>query len=254
MPIIAAVQGYDLNIGVGQAQAIDVAGDRVQFVSAIDPFAVIEVRPNFSQGNIVLKPGQGYRFAEQVTRWVVYNKGSVPLTGNLLIGTGDFFDQRISGTVDVIDGGKARTLGNTAFYAYNSVAVAAGQYCTLQLWNPVGSGKNLVVEGLIVTASAAVTSRIWWQTAALASASIYAPQAKLLGGAGSAGQLKTAIPTSSAFIAAQGLTNMSVAAGVQSPLDFTEPLILRPGYGLCVDSNVTAQQIGATFEYFEEIG
>lgn len=249
MPIIAAVQGYDLNIGVGQAQAIDVAGDRVHFISAVDPFAVIELRPNFSQGNITLKPGQGYRFAEQVTRWVVYNKGTVPLTGSLMIGTGDFFDQRISGTVDVIDGGKARTLGNQAFMGTSYQGAVAAQYPHVQLWNPAGSAKRIIVEAF---AAASATVGGWQLRSAVAALTTLgaAPASKNIGGAAGVGQVRTA-----ANVAAQGVDIMMqgyLQASTLYEKKLNEPIVLAPGTGINVMANALNVDMTANFEFFEE--
>lgn len=210
MSIIESVQQYDLNIPVGGAQSIDVEGDMVRFLSAVDPFAKIEIRPNFAQGNITLKPGQGFKFSERVKRWVVLNKGTVPLSGYLMIGSGDFFDQRISGTVDVIDGGKARTLSNQAFGGFAYQANVAAQYTRLQLWNPAGSGKNIVLEnvlGLATTTGAAVghIRLINSPLATLSSSGV----SKMAGGAASAMQLRTdttaTVSPNSAALAGQSI-------------------------------------------------
>ncbi|WP_284454402.1 hypothetical protein [Cupriavidus campinensis] len=250
MPIIAAVQGYDLNIGVGQAQAIDVAGDRVHFINATDPFAVIELRPNFSQGNIVLKPGQGYRFGEQVQRWVVYNRGNLPLTGSLMIGTGDFFDQRISGTVDVIDGGKARTLGGTAMMGYGYDTGVAGQLMHVQLWNPAGSAKNFYVEQiqmLVVTGGVAQGVGIRSYATALSTLGSNA-QSKNLGGAASVGEIRT-----QKNAAAFGTATMGVLDKTTKVLRVAEPILVRPGNGLTLFNAVAGEDLGAAFEFYEEV-
>lgn len=251
MGVIASVQQYDLNIPVGGSQAIDVAGDRVQFLSATDPFAVIEVRPNFAQGNITLKPGQGMRFSEQVQRWVVFNKGTVALTGMLIIGTGDFFDQRISGTVDVIDGGKARTLGGIAMMGYAMRPAVAAQNSRVQLWNPAGSGKRLCVEAVTtVSGNAAENVNFIGSTVALA-ATIQYGVSKLLGGTASV----VAINTDSVVGIAPTvgiLHSMTMAAASSQSFKFTEPIIVMPGNGLTGWSTVVNADLGMTYEWYEE--
>lgn len=252
MPIIAAVQGYDLNIGVGQAQAIDVAGDRVHFISATDPFAVIELRPNFSQGNIVLKPGQGYHFAEEVQRWVVYNRGNVPLTGSLMIGTGDFFDQRISGTVDVIDGGKARTLGSIAFGAFAYQANVAAQYTRVQLWNPAGSAKRIVLENLIglATTTGAAVGHIRLINTALGTLS-GTGNSKLAGGAASVMELRTDT-TATVSPNSAALASLSIPVSQMQPYKPVEPLIVPPGWGVVYWGTAGNIDFGVSFEWYEE--
>lgn len=250
MGIIASVQSYDLNIPVGKSQAIDVAGDRVQFISATDPFAQIEIRPNFAQGNITLKPGQGMRFSEQVQRWIVFNKGSVALTGALLIGTGDFFDQRISGTVDVIDGGKARTLGNQAYMTVVSQAAIAAQYSHVQLWNPAGSGKVLNVSKFIVNSSSATAVHVRSHNVALGTYQ-WNGVSKKLGGPQAAGELRG---TNNAAILPAGpsILGMTLQANLPYSHKLDEPIIVLPGMGIVAISTTLATDVAANFEWYEE--
>lgn len=249
MGIIESVQQFDLNIPAGGSQAIDVAGDRVQFLSAVDPFAQIEIRPNFAQGNISLKPGQGFKFSEQVTRWIVFNRGTVVLSGYLLIGSGDFFDQRIAGTVDVIDGGKARTLGNQAFMGTSYQGAVAAQYPHVQLWNPAGSGKQLIVGAF---AAASATAGGWQLRSAVAALTTLgaAPGSKNVGGAGGVGQVRMVTNA-----AAQGLTIMMqgyLQASTLYEKKLNEPIVLAPGAGINVLANALNVDITANFEFFEE--
>ncbi|WP_313818877.1 hypothetical protein [Cupriavidus sp.] len=243
MGVIESVQQYDLNIPAGGAQNIDVAGDRVQFLSAVDPFATVEIRPNFLQGNITLKPGQGFKFSEQVTRWVVFNRGSVPLTGYLLIGSGEFFDQRIAGTVDVIDGGKARTLGNQAFIGMGYQPPGAG-FALVQLWNPVGSGKNLILEQYTVGCSSNSGIMSWVHNAPLSTAGMFG-KSKLLGAPDGVGQLRQQL---NAVDLGSNMGQVYVQGANGFPVKLVEPIVIRPGYGL----HMRAADILAQYEWYEE--
>ncbi|WP_444632767.1 hypothetical protein [Cupriavidus oxalaticus] len=249
MGIIESVQQYDLNIPAGGAQAIDVAGDRVQFLSAVDPFAQIEIRPNYAQGNISLKPGQGFRFGQQVTRWVVFNRGAVPLSGYLLIGSGDFFDQRIAGTVDVIDGGKARTLGGLAFSAYSSASAVAATYTHLQLWNPVGSAKNLVVESTACSCGGAWGFQLRLHSAAISSL-IGNGASKLSGAAASVAELRQ--QTNAAILGGAPLIGLDVTGGTPFIYKPVEPIVIKPGYGLMIVSTPQNTPFAGTFEWYED--
>lgn len=254
MGIVASVQSYDLNIPAGGAQNIDVAGTRVQFLSADDPFAQIELRPNYAQGNISLRPGQGFQFDEQVTRWVVFNRGQVPLKGLLLIGSGNFFDQRIAGTVDVIDGGKARTLGNNSFVANGGANATAAQYSVAQLWNPAGSGRKVIVESVqLVSTGTPVAGQILLQSALLSGGPVLnmLGQSKLSGGAASAAGvygLNTAsvVPQVPMMV----LTAQAYATPVVKPV---EPFILLPGWGMTVWGLAQNATMGVNFEWYEEV-
>ncbi|WP_404993335.1 hypothetical protein [Cupriavidus pauculus] len=251
MGIIESVQQYDLNIPAGGAQNIDVAGDRIQFLSAIDPFAQIEVRPNFAQGNISLRPGQGFRFSEQVTRWVVFNRGSVPLSGYLLIGSGDFFDQRIAGTVDVIDGGKARTMGGIAMMAYGVVSGAAAKFSRVQLWNPAGSGKRICLETVIGNTGATPTfSYAQFMTTPLGTL-IQNGMSKQAGGAPSVAEIRVDT-TSTSAVWPGTLVAISLPASSSLPQRFAEPVIIMPGYGMVMYATTINADLGASFEWYED--
>ncbi|MBY4945080.1 hypothetical protein K6V92_00380 [Cupriavidus respiraculi] len=253
MGIIESVQHYDLNIPAGGAQNIDVAGDRVQFIASGDPFAQIEIRPNYAQGNITLRPGQGFKFSEQVTRWVVFNRGAVALKGYLLIGSGDFFDQRISGTVDVIDGGKARSLSGSAYIGLALTGTAgAGNFQHVQLWNPAGSGKNLMVEQLQTVSTVSTGFYHYAKSTALASLLAYVPQPKMLGHPSpSVAQLRNhagalLYPSGDARMLTNGPTNVS------SLFKPAEPIVIPPGWGWIVQGQTIAGDTSVTFEWYEE--
>ncbi|WP_059411689.1 hypothetical protein [Cupriavidus basilensis] len=248
MGIIESVQQYDLNIPAGGAQNIDVAGDRVQFLSATDPFAQIEIRPNYAQGNISLKPGQGFKFSEQVTRWVVFNRSNLPLSGYLLIGSGDFFDQRIAGTVDVIDGGKARTMGGVAMMGYGYGVATVGQFSHIQLWNPAGSGKNLFVEQLSFFSTGTVANGVGVKPSSTPLVNFYSnPQSKRLNAQASTAEIRN--QANAAFL---GGIFMGVLDKVNRLMRPAEPIMVSPGAGLMVIGSVPNEDLGAAFEFFEE--
>ncbi|WP_354682652.1 hypothetical protein [Cupriavidus necator] len=253
MGIIESVQEYDLNIPAGAAQAIDVAGDRIHFLSATDPFAEIEIRPNFAQGNISLKPGQGFRFSEQVTRWIVFNRGLVALTGALMIGSGDFFDQRISGTVDVIDGGKARTLGGVAFMVPVSQSAVAAQYSAVQLFNLAGSGKNLIVEAVSVQCTTAATQiGLGLASTVFSTAGIFGNAKKAGAAASTAARTYYQATAGGPWIGQSQIVTLGVPLSQTIEKKFNEPIVLPPGYALSAWNGNPNQDVWASYEFFEE--
>lgn len=253
MGIIESVQQYDLNIDPGKAQNIDVTGDRVQFLSAVDPFAQIELRPNFAQGNISLRPGQGFRFSQQVTRWVVFNRGNVPLQGFLLIGSGDFFDQRIAGTVDVIDGGKARTLGGQSYVANGGANAVAGQYSVAQMWNPAGSNRKAIIESIqLVSTGSPVVGQILLQNNILGGGPVLNQygQSKLAGGAPSV--IATYGLNTASLVPATPMMLLTAQAYSTPLVKPVEPFVLPPGWGVTVWGFIVNSTVGVNFEWYEE--
>lgn len=251
MSIIESVQQYDLNIPVGGAQSIDVEGDMVRFLSAVDPFAQIEIRPNFAQGNITLKPGQGFKFSERVKRWVVLNKGTVPLSGYLMIGSGDFSDQRISGDVNVIDGAMSRTLGDVAFVANLYASGLEGLIRNIQLWNPVGSGRNLIVQAIVASTADAGVLRIGGRQSALSSLSATVPLSKKIGGPAGVAQLRQQDGAASLIVGGNLLERTYQMGGGAADIKLSGPIVVGPGAGLVVVGPLSGN-CTAWFEYYEE--
>ncbi len=249
--MIESIRQQDLTIPVGGMQEIHLQGDRFDFLSASsDPFAVIGVKPDYTAGAVQLRPGQGFKFSGVVKRWVVYNRGAVPLAGIVLIGAGDFQDRRITGEVSVIDGEKARTLANTAFVGRHYQAALAGNGVTEQLWNPAGSGKNIILEGFGVSSATAQALNVYTMTVALAAAGDFGVS-KMFGGAASVAQGRgtngNVPPAGSVFM------GLNLAANLVFEKELKKPIILRPGYGMGFYSGVANVDMSAFFEYFEEV-
>jgi hypothetical protein len=116
-------------------------------------------------------PGQGFRLDKKTfTNLQVTNYGGqATIIGALLIADGGFFDNRVTGSVEVIDGGRTRALNNGSFIGTNGIAGSAGNISHLQMWNPVGSGVNVFVDSMSMGALAATGMYLRTSTAALST-------------------------------------------------------------------------------------
>lgn len=238
---------YDFNLAANTGMSIDVAGKFFKYKSGN---GVIRVRT--SKGGVVdLLPGQGV-WNSEFTSLTITDRSGLPNAGIVLAGDFDFHDDRISGTVDVVDGSRTRTDQNRAFVAYVNGAVAGGSgaYAHQQLYNPVGSGKNLVVERVIVSSPVANTIRINKGGAILAQPAPDQAQSKKLGGASGVGQGRYE-PASQAI---QGTTMYNIFCPANTPvtIQFTEPVLVPPGWGLNVVAGVVESSMPTNFEYYEE--
>jgi len=152
------MQYYDLNIGVTGSRFIDVRASFIYFLngSAGGSDTTIKVKNESGGDEILLKPGQAFRLpnGQFYNRWIISNYlGQAAIVGQLLLGEGDFFDGRISGSVEVIDGGKARVLADATYIGAASQIAVAAQNSHCQLWNPAGSGENLIVEQIFLAST-----------------------------------------------------------------------------------------------------
>jgi hypothetical protein len=171
----------------------------------------------------------------------------------VLVAGADFVDDRVTGEVSVIDGGKARTRSNTAMTAQIYCGAVAGQYAHCQLWNPADSGKNAFIEQLFLNGAAAQGVSVLSHNAALSTAAgTPRPQSKKVGGAQSAlfnykQNAAAAIPTG------QVLGLFAAPANQTILLPFREPFMLPPGQGIVAYVNsVQNTDLNAVFEFFEE--
>jgi hypothetical protein len=178
--------------------------------------------------------------------------GAAANVGSVVVADTDFVDQTLSGNVSVVDGGKSRTLSNSAFMATVFQAAVAAQMAHAQLWNPAASGKNLIVEAVsVMTSGASGTFGVGAKNAALATA-YNAPAPKLLGGAAPMSLSFTQTNAVSLITAGSQLLAINATTNQLVAYRFVEPVVVPPGFGLIAWNNILNTDISANFEFFEE--
>lgn len=168
------------------------------------------------------------------------------------VGQGDIQKDRISGEVSVINGELARVLANRCFAGQAIQAAVAGQYSHVQLWNPAGSGKRVLVSRLWVSngTGAPLSFAARLHNAALTTLLNTVPS-KLAGGADSTAELRAqaapaVIPTSKVY------ASLIANAGDSPAFFLSEPIVLVPGYGLVLYAGAVNQTMPASFQLTEE--
>lgn len=105
------MQYYDINVGVNKPQEVSAQGKFIYFLSgsAGGADSTIAVRMGNSGDVVLLKPGQSFRMPtglSPIDRWTLSNFANIlPIIGVVLIGEGEFEDNRISGSVEVLTAG-----------------------------------------------------------------------------------------------------------------------------------------------------
>lgn len=255
------MQKYDFTAPAsGAPQVINVAGRYLKYVSgnAGGNDAGLIITPGSKPGSkILLYPGQAITLPDDGTAgpnaWTVANAiGQAAITGTVVVGNGKIDDNTLSGTVQVVDGGKARTLAGSAFVMYGQQAAVAAQYGRVQLWNPAASGKRLIVEAIdMSTGGAAASAFLAFNTAQLTTL-VGAGVAKRASAAASTAGLIYVDSTATQPSAAADMFSFSLAAASYGVQKFSEPLCIDPGYGLVMWGAGQNTQFGCTFEWFEE--
>lgn len=245
-----SIQNYDIQIPAGGTQMIEAAAQILDFLSSGSAFDQIKVQPDVMQGAVTLKLGQGFDAGAIVQRWLVQNPGTTAINGTVVLSTAGFRNYRISGDVNVLDGGKSRTLANMAFGGVVTSPAVSAQNSRVQLWNPAGSGIRCVVESIqVVNGQAGYEGGYLAFNAAQLTTVAPAGIAKLSGG--NAPVAKLCIDAT-----ASGATGSesSIIAPAQAAyqIKFAEPLVVTPGYGLLVWGATLNQNMQANFEWYEE--
>lgn len=169
------------------------------------------------------------------------------------VGSGDAGTRRTSGVVQIVDGEKARTLAGGMFAGAGAFPASAGNYTLIQLWNPAGTGRNVILSQISFSANASTAVDVYG-TPTIAASDVSADRLanKLIGSGRGAAQVRAESNTNpfvfpygiaySGFVTASGMVYWTPRGG----------LVIRPGFGLNVRAAAAGIQISANFEWQEE--
>jgi len=236
----------------GETKTFHINGERLEILDAQYALDVYLMDKSGAQLSIMKKseasffsqPKEGFNSLQIYSAQAQYIR--------FFVGSGDAGTRRISSTVSVVDGGRARVNAGVAYAAGIDVtAVAAKQSC-VQLWNPAGSGKRLVLGQLAVISSSASSVACYPASAALSFVAVPPVVNKLLGGPVGVAQARidqlAAAPVYT-YGVAQTLGSQLSASAFWKP---TEPMVILPGFGMNVVLNAANVNLSAGFEWFEE--
>jgi len=254
------MQVFDISIAPGTTRQVFVLASYVYFLngSAGGADTTIGLKAETGSETVYLKPGQAYKFADGMleSRWILSNvQGAGTIIGQVMMGQGEFQDNRVSGTVEVVDGGKTKSLAGSAFLGRGANASSGGgAFPIVQLINPAASLKRQIVKQLYLGAITNVTP----QSIAVMGTATALPV--LLGNAPNKNQGQPAsvaeirMQNSGAPAGTGTLTylNISVLPSTNTTIALTEPIILNPGFGLNVQGSLLTSAIDIGFEFSEE--
>jgi hypothetical protein len=170
-------------------------------------------------------------------------------TVKLLIGSMMGGSRRQPGVVQVVDGGRSRTLAGQAFMGNLFSTGLAGQVPLVQLWNPVGSGKRLVVKSFTASQSASGGMQFGVMNTQLTTIGAKALN-KLAGGAASVADRCS--QSNATGLLPDFLGSIGLGPNLPWTPPLNEPIILPPGWGLTVQGQVLASLLAAFVDFFEE--
>lgn len=238
---------YNFSIPAGGSFQLPVTGSYFRVMTATD---VLEVQGD-TFGNIYpLYTGQGLQ-GQEFRSLNLLNRTGATNNGSILVSDGKFVDDRITGEVSIIDGGKSRSMSGIAFASTGFVTGVASQYSCLQIWNPSGSGKNIVIEQYSIASSTAGYIDIGISTTQLTTALGITPVGKYSGVNNSISIIKkdNLVGYPASF---NGFATVQLAALSSSPIfKFSEPMIIKPGFGLTFTGAI-ASSYSFNIESFED--
>lgn len=255
---------FNLTLGADEAREVAITGEYFELRNAVYPVALIELLDR--SGGVVSRlenPEQSDFVRPGRFETVRITNGPTPQTVKHFYGSGDAGSRRTSGSVqvvgtvsttgvvEVVDGGKSRTLAGGAFMGVATAGIVAAQYPLAQLVNPAGSGKNVYVKRYTVSGSQATFYTVKLTQGIAASASIAGGNKNSALAAGVAVLKNTNVAVGG--LPAGALSDqLAIAAYGCIPQVMEEPILIAPGWALSFTSAAAAMDIAVGLEWIEE--
>lgn len=239
------MKSYKVVLAPGEQIPINAVGDFVR-VHTANQVLKLETDTGTS---VNIESGQDIRIPK-FDRLLITNTGSLADTATLLIGIGGFNDARISGVVEVINGGLIRSKNGIAYLSTGHSGPLASEYSHVQLWNPAGSGVRLVVDSVTLNPGAACSMHLRSSSAALANMyTVTNPNSKAVGGVVSVSENR--VQTNPAL---QGdlLVGIRFNSSESYTIDFNDPMVLNGGTGLIAVSVLVNTETVMSAQFYEE--
>lgn len=196
----------------------------------------------------------GFYASLPYTQLTIYSASAQAV--ELLIARREAGSKRLPGVVLVMDAGAYTTRGGGAFTGTLNTTGNAGQFGGLQVYNPITSGKRVVIERVEASAAAGVS----WA----AGMTSYGAQwgnaqgglhNKLSGAAESTAYWlqKTDHATDPASTIVQLMASAVMGAAGEYRIQPMRPYIVMPGYGFVLVCRTAAAAIKADFDLYEEV-
>lgn len=138
-------QQYDFSLPASGAQQLAVVGSSIKLLSSTGP---IQIQTD-TGARVTIQAGQGIRNFDFNLITIVDKSGAANV-GMILVADADMIDDRVTGEVSVIDGGKSRVISGGSFLGVAFAVGTAADFPKVQLLNPAGSGKRVVINQFVI--------------------------------------------------------------------------------------------------------
>lgn len=238
-------------IAAGGQSRFELAGDYFEIIESQYPVTVLLEDRNGAQIGRMSGAEASYFLRDTPFKAITITSAQAQ-TVRIAFGSGEAGTRRTSGVVQVVDGNISRTNAGGSFMWRPSSLGANFNHA--QLWNPPGSGKNIVVDAVFLTSSLAGGVSMCRNAAQLASAAPNNVQNALLNG----GQASVSVPRVESLAGLPYSTSCLGTALVQAngSFDFSSvlkrPVVVPPGAGLVFLSEIAGSTLSGSVSFFEE--
>lgn len=180
---------------------------------------------------------------------IAIENGSTAQSVTAQLAGGGVGSDRVLGEVSVISGEVSRSEAGVSYGGYGEQPAVAANYPHVQLWNPLGSGKNLIVNEVAASSGNGGQLFLASHNAAIGSLAAYQASAKKFGGSASVAQLRNG--ALAAFVGTY-LFGAWWGPNALYTVALTEPYVIPPGQGLLALNSVVNTTVMCGFQYYEK--
>lgn len=233
-------------IAAGETKTFVKAGRYLEVIASAAALSVGFYDRSGGQSDDLIGAVSGLYVETDFSQFEVFSATAQTIT--LLVMDSRGGSRRQPGVVEVIDGGRSRTLVGNAGMGGGLVTASVGNFSYFQLWNPVGSGVRVMVKSVIVGSTTAGEVAIRTHNAALTNLQ-GTPVSKLDQNLIAGLELRDG---TNAAVIGQGFIRQFVSASLSQHIKIDEPLVLNPGFGVMATGFVVNRDCIATFEFTRE--
>jgi hypothetical protein len=244
------IQFYDFNLSAGGSYDLPATG---AFYRVITSTGAVSIREDGGGRVGPISAGQGMR-NRNFNRLSIRDESGAANKGTLIVAGSDFVDDRITGEVSTIDGGKARSIASGAFSGAILVPAVAAQRAFVQLWN-TSTNKNIIVNSVTLASASSCGAglRISGSPMNPYDVGMVPVNKKAFGSNSLAAECRGKNAAALPMAASAELIHFALQALATQSYRPTEPIVLTPNSGLVIDVFSTNADIAASFEFFEEV-
>jgi hypothetical protein len=241
-------QHYDFTIPAGGAVQLAVCGSTAKILTAS---GLVQIQTD-TGARVLAMPGQGVRNFDFGKITLVDKSGAVN-KGFIWIADADMIDDRITGEVSVIDGGKSRVISGSSFLGVGFAVGTAYDVPKVQLLNPAASGKRIVINQFVIQgeSGAGMASIRRYDTPLTENLTVTNLLSKTGNAWAGSAQLRRLVDVTDVGSTWAGRFRID-ANGPAVVWKATEPFVLLPGTGCIVTVGTVGIGFTAAIEGYEE--